>query len=636
MLFTGLVILYLSYKSGIGQYGMGFAFSLGPIVYYLLKQKVDFKNINIDCVYNPDEKINRTLFLTTNIVFVICFALSIAILYNIQYIRPPVYFILVTLAFFAIFLEIFNIQNNGKSSYFIIFKILLISLSFRVGRYYSFPTIPGSDTHFHLLFAKSIIESGRLFETNVGKYYFTPLWHVFEAINSIILNTNLKDTLFISLVVASMVIISLFTYLIVKKLFNVEVGLIAFLFVNIADMLFVRMVTNINTSIFVQIFFIMTMLCIIQTKNKLIYSFFIILFIFESIITHQLSTFVFFIIMVVFAISDFLYHRLHNKFTESNKSRYIASTSITLIFIFLISMISYWMSMNLGGRSFFDSMINRLHSTFIDMFSEYAGSGEPTSTVYVNMLNNYGIISNLMYNLGYTILFGLAIIGILVLLNRKYGLRIFFQYICASVFLFCFIYPGTYLGLDQLLIPHRFLPFLELFLIIFAAFLVYIIYEIKIVKWNKICISAIVLFLIFFMITTPFINRNDAFYSTDQVYATDYTYSELKALEWGTNHPTELLYVDPLIATRPLSTVEELNISIDQIDNYPERFNGKETPNNVFVREYMVDKPDLVLSGTFGKTRKANLALFIGTVSEKHNLIYSSHSGYIYQKDDSI
>ncbi len=401
MLITGLVILYLSYKLGIGQYGMGFAFSLGPIAYYFLKKKVDFKNTNIDCVYNQDKKINRTSFLTTNIVFLICFTVSIAILFNVQYIRPPLYFILVTLAFFALFLEIFNIPNNGKWIYFIFLKILLVSLSFRVGRYYIFPTIPGSDTHFHLMFAKSIIANGRILETNADKYYFTPFWHVFEAINSIILNVNLKDTLFISLIAISAAVIRLINYLISKKLFNVRIGLIAFLFVNIADMLFVGMVTNINTSIFVLIFFIITMFCLIQTKNKVIYSFFIILLIFESIITHQLSTFVFFIAMVIFAISEFLYLQFHNKLTEVKKSHYIASTSITLISIFFISMISYWMNMGLGSSSFFDNMINRLYRTFTDMFSEY---GEPTSTVYI--LSNYGIISNLIFNLGYTILFG--------------------------------------------------------------------------------------------------------------------------------------------------------------------------------------------------------------------------------------
>ncbi len=635
MLFTGLVILYLSYKSGIEQYGLGLAFSLGLIAYYLLKKKVDFKNINIDCIYNQDEKINSTSFLITNIVFWICFTLSIAILYNIEYIRPPLYFILVTLAFFAIFLEIFNIKNNGKCIYFIIFKILLISLSFRVGRYYSFATISGSDIHFHLMFAKSIIANGRIMDINADKYFYTPFWHVFEAINSIILTVNLKDTLFISLVAASALIISLFTYLIAKKLFNVKIGLIAVLFVNIADMLFVATVTGINPGTLVLIFFIITMFCLIQTKNRLIYSFFIILLIFESIITHQLSTFVFFNAMVIFAISEFLYLQFHNKLTVVKKSHYIASTSITLISIFFISMIFYWMNMSLGSGSFFDNMINRLHHTFTDMFSEYAGRGEPPSTVYVNMLSNYGIISNLMYNLGYIILFGLAIIGILMLLNRKYGSRITFQYICASIFLFGLIYPGTYIGLDQLLIPHRFLPFLELFLIIFAAFSVYLIFEIKIIKWNKIYTSVIVLFLIFFMITTPFINRNDAFYSTDQIYATDYTYSELKALEWGTNYITELLYVDPLIAARPLSTVEELNISIDQIANYPSIFSRKDLPHNVFVREYIVDKPNLLVSGTFGRISEVNLSLLIEVVSEKYNLIYSAHSGYIYQKDGS-
>ena len=637
ILFTGLVILYLSYKSGIGQYGMGLAFSLGSIAYYFLKKKVDFKKISMDCVSNQDNKIDHTLFLTTNIIFVICFTLSIAILYNIQYFRPPLYFILVAIAFFSIFLEIFNIPEDGIFKYVGMLKILILSLSFRVGRYYSHPTIPGSDTHFHLVFAKSITENGRIMNLEWSKYLYTPLWHVFEAMNNIILNTNLKDTLFISLVTTSIVIISLFVYLIARKLFNFKVGLIAFLFVNIADMLFVRTVTNINTGVFVHIFFIIALFCLIQEKNKPIYSFFMLLLIVESILTHQLSTFVFFSILFVFSISQFIYLQLRGLLTEYKNSNIKTNITSNFVLFFFIFMIFYWSIMGPSeGSTFFDSMVSRLHGTLIGMFNDYASTGS-SSTVYANLFSNYTMISNLMYNMGYSILFGLAIIGILVLLNHKYRSSIVtFKYICGSIFLFTLIYPGTYLGLDQVFIPHRFISFLELFLIIFAAFSVYILLKINIKKWNKIGASLVVLFLIFFMITTPFINRNDALYSTDQTVVTGYTSSELKTLEWGTNYIVEKLYVDPLISMRPLSTAEKFNISIDQIAHYSARFSEKSIPQNVFLRESVVDKPDLVLSGTFGKARKANLALFIEAVSEKHNLIYSSHSGYIYQKDDSI
>ena len=635
MLLTGLVILYLSYKSGIGQYEMGLAFSFGSIAYYLLKKKVDFKKISMNYVSDQDHKINHTLFLTTNIVFVICFTLSIALLYNIQYIRPPLYFILVTIAFFSIFLETFNIPDNGIFKYIAMLKILILSLSFRVGRYYTFPTIPGSDTHAHLMFAKSIIANGEIVGANAGKYLYTPLWHVFEAINNIILNVNLRDTLFISLTATSMVIISLFAYLITKKLFNVKVGLIAFLFVNIADMLFVRMVTNINTGIFVHIFFIIALFCLIQEKNKPIYSFFMLLLIVDSILTHQLSTFIFFSVLFVFSISQFMYLQFRGLLTEYKDINVKTNITSNFVLFFFIFMIFYWSTMGPSeGSTFFDSMFLRLHGTFIDMFNDYVSTGS-SSTIYVNLFSNYTMISNLMYNMGYNILFGLAIIGILILLKQYRSSMVIIKYICGSIFLFTLIYPGTYLGLDQMFIPHRFISFLELFLIIFAAFSVYILFKINITKWNKVCTSVIVLFLIFFMITTPFINRNDALYSTDHTVVTGYTSSELKTLEWGTNYIAEKLYVDPLIATRPISTVEEFNISIGQIAHYSARFNEKNIPHNVYMREYVVDKPDLVLSGTFGKQREVNLALFIELLSEKHNLIYSSNSGYIYHKDGS-
>ena len=293
-------------------------------------------------------------------------------------------------------------------------------------------------------------------------------------------------------------------------------------------------------------------------------------------------------------------------------------------------MIFYWSTMgHLEGSTFFDKMVSRLHGTLIGMFNDYASTGS-SSTIYVNMFSNYTMISNLLYNLGYNILFGLAIIGILVLLNHKYRSSIvIFKYICGSIFLFALIYPGTYLGLDQVFIPHRFISFLELFLIIFAAFSVYVLLKVNISKWTKIRTSVIVLFLIFFMITTPFINRNDALYSTDQTMVTGHTFSELKALEWSANYITEKLYVDPLIATRPLSTAEKFNISIDQIAYYPKSLNANNLPRNVLIRQYIIDNPDLVLTGTFGKTRDVNYVSLIEITAKQYNMIYSTNSANV-------
>ena len=42
-LLIGAIILYLSYYSGIGQYGMGFAFVLGSVFYYVLKKRFDIE-----------------------------------------------------------------------------------------------------------------------------------------------------------------------------------------------------------------------------------------------------------------------------------------------------------------------------------------------------------------------------------------------------------------------------------------------------------------------------------------------------------------------------------------------------------------------------------------------------------------
>jgi len=627
VLAIGFAILYLSFSAGIGQYGMGLAFLLGPITYYFVKKKDDFEIVRGNHgVYKPD----LTLFLITNSIYFFIFALSVIILQGSLYVRPPVYFIIVAIAFLSIFVEIFNGRNEGFQGYFIIAKIMLLSLSFRGGRFYSYPTIPGVDTHFHLQFTKSIIMGGDIYGyENATQYLYTPLWHIFEAMSAIIINLNLADSLVFSIITTFVVILSLFVFLISRDLFNVQIGLIALIFVNIADMLFVRGVTNINTSSFVHIFLIMTLFCLIQQKNRAIYSFFTLVFMLCSILTHQLSTFAFFVIIFALLIGKHVYLLILN---NSHKNRQL-NINNNMVFLFLISMSFYWTRMGpaTGGNTFFSQMVSRLDNTLIRIFNEYANQGQTSTIIYGEVFSQFDMLSNILYNLGYSILVGLAVVGMLILLNRNYRSEISFSYICAAITLFAIIYPGTYIGLGHVFIPHRFISHLELFLIIFAAFSVYTIYTSSSNKCSKLGITVVTMFLIFFMITTPFINRNDAIYCTEREYRTEYTYSELKAIEWGTTQVIDGMFiVDPLIKVRPLSTVENLNIIEFKIQEYPKNLDTKGISDKILVRQYVRDNPNLTISGTFGNLKLIDLSYFLEDLSEKGDHIYSIGSASVY------
>jgi hypothetical protein len=200
--------------------------------------------------------------------------------------------------------------------------------------------------------------------------------------------------------------------------------------------------------------------------------------------------------------------------------------------------------------------------------------------------------------------------------------------------LYTIIYPGTLIGLNQLFIPHRFISHLEIFLIIFAAVAMYVLYNSINKKYKLSAISIVAMFLIFFMVTTPFINNNDSLYNSDRVHREGYMYSELKAIEWNNIYSVDKkIVVDPLIKSRPLSTVSSLSVSSTELQGYPRNLDVKTISSNILIRQYVKDRPDMIIGGTFGKIRKTNLRSFIQIVPKECNKIYSANSGSVYMQE---
>ena len=264
------------------------------------------------------------------------------------------------------------------------------------------------------------------------------------------------------------------------------------------------------------------------------------------------------------------------------------------------------------------------------MINEYFTEGSALTSQYEKFFSIYNFYSNFLYNLGSNFLLMLAIIGILIIIGCKYKSQFNFSYISTTFILFGLIYAGTYIGLGYLFIPHRLLSFLQFFLVIFASFATYMIYTISSKKWIKFGLMGIVIFLIFFMITTPYINNGDAIYATDMVYRDQLLYSELKSLDWSNYFlENQTLFVDSLVSPRSISTIDTLNISPAQIEPYnPE---SHKNSINILVRQYVMTNPDLKLSGTFGTIRKLNYIELFSKVPQKYNLIYSNNYAMIYK-----
>jgi hypothetical protein len=633
----GIVILYLSFSTGMGQYGMGLAFLAAAFVYLHLRKSHRMKSFDMDDT--KDENTHKTLLLFLNTIFFLCFSASIYILHQAIYIRPLIYFILVTAAYLSIFIELLYINKEGTACYLNILKTILLSLSFRAGRYFSFATIPGTDTQSHLRLANLILETGRIpagYEAlhTYDQYVYTPLWHVLVSSTGILLDTGSSKTLFFSIALPFVIIISLFIFLIAKKIAaNVQTGLIALLFVNMADMFLVRGLTNIGTSSLVHCLFFLILFCLIQEKNKAIFSAFILLSIFSMVLTHQLSTFcvsiIFFSLLVSKQVYSFLLSRFELKDNEVKKLPLNINT--TLFTFFLVFLVFYWSTMGEGKTTFFGGMVRRLKGSLLQMFAEYT-----SACSYTKVFATFDIWSNLLYNLGYSILMGLAVVGLLLWLNHKYISLTRFAYIIAAVSLFAVIYVGTYIGLGYMFIPHRFISFLEVFLVILAAYSVYVIYRSYTQSGSRIFVCFVVAALIFFMVTTPYINRNDSIFCNERVYRTGCTSSEVASAVWAVSHSNnEIIYTDPLFEIcKKIPTVAHISLSDKSIINYPLgiSINAKNKRGLVIVRPYFEERGGTVfVSRTFGMMRAHNSSQFLTTVTKNYDLAFSSGGTRVYR-----
>ncbi|MDE4907280.1 hypothetical protein L0665_01395 [Methanogenium marinum] len=577
--------------------------------------------------------------LITNIIFFVSFTLSVLVYYTCGYIRPPIYFGLIALAFFSLFIELFLISTDGFQSNYYIFKTLIISISFRAERFFSFPIIPGNDTQFHLNLVTQIINLHHIPspEINPTKYIYSPLWHTYVSISEILFEITPSKVLFLSVGIAFVIILSLFVFLIVRNLFNSQAGLIAVIFVNIADMIFVRGVTAIYTSSLVHCFFILILYFLISNKNRTLFQILIVFLIIETILTHQLSTFCVFLIMWVIFASKHIYTTLILNNTAQINYNKLKSLQIKILplFISTIILIYYWA--NIGGEwdksSFFGKMIVRLEKTISRMIQDYFSSSAYSSTVYENMFGNYDVLSNVLYNLGYNFLLSLAIIGIVICCYKQNRSLSRWAFISAAIVLFCVIYPGTFLGLGQIFIPHRFISFLEILLVIFAAYAAQLLYYCTDTISTKRCIYyAFIFIMIFLLITTPFINRNDPIYCVDREQRTGIYLSELAPIAWANNNsPIETLTVDPYISSRTLSTVEAYDLSTVKIHYFSPQPNHELESSIIIIRKYFEENSNhIVITGTFGKSVITNYSDTLYFVKIQFNNIYSSGSTHIY------
>ena len=223
-------------------------------------------------------------------------------------------------------------------------------------------------------------------------------------------------------------------------------------------------------------------------------------------------------------------------------------------------------------------------------------------------------------------LFCLALVGALLVL-KGWCNRERLSLLSAMFLLFIIIYPGTYIGLNQLFIPHRFLPFLQFICVIFAAFSLVILYRSAPERRSRIILTFFVLAMVFFLITTPYINRNDLIYSKSMESRTEIMLSELAGVSWGQGVSVDnRITVDPRISQRSLSTVEVLDLDPNNVTYYMDR----DESSLCYIRSHIWENPNIKVAGTFGKMRVVDCSAYLNKIIMHHQCVYDNYQVKIY------
>ncbi len=457
---------------------------------------------------------NRRHQILLNIIFFTFYPVVLLIYHGQLYSRPFSYFVLTSLLVGILSIEI--IAYNRKNQTQLLFKILLLSITFWFETFYNFPSFSGSDSFWHVKIIQLISDTASIPPVEISSKYFNyPIFHILVSIASILSNINLKDSLFFTVSLSNL-LCSIFIYLISSQIFNKKSGLIAVLLYNFSDSILYINVLNIIPGSLVLCYFLVILHIYYKDQIRLENRFILLFMTLISIITHQLSSFI-----VLISLLSVQLARIFHLYV--NSSKVLLANTKTYFLAFAVSLQFYWMFTYVGSnRTVFNYLIEpmiRALTTDIMIGNEEA----VTSAVY------YSTLSNILFHLGYLILLFISIGGIILEASSKDDRK--FSMSIVSLTLFSIIYGVPLLGIKNMF-TGRWLPFLILFLVILASS--YFLKAIYLLKSKSIVIIScfiIASVFTFFMITTPYINEDNPLYSKERFSRDQFKESEINALK---------------------------------------------------------------------------------------------------------
>ena len=204
-LLTGAGIFYFSYLGIINQFIIGVTLLLSSLMYLVTRSWLKETSLQ-----NYQLSYRQKNILT--LIFCVLVIITSVLWYNQSFSRPIIYFVLVSFFSGLIAVEIIFLTKDDNV-WPILLKIFFSSFLMRMGIYYNYPSVMGYDAYFHVNMANLISTTGFVPPFEISeKYVLYPIMHILIAITKIFSFLDIKDAVFFSLGIISIICTLLFIF----------------------------------------------------------------------------------------------------------------------------------------------------------------------------------------------------------------------------------------------------------------------------------------------------------------------------------------------------------------------------------------------------------------------------------------
>jgi len=568
MLASGGIIIGIAFIS-ILQFvapnytSIGGMLSLACAAYLLLTRRREVVwETGVTLVSNP------RLYLVLNILFLVLLSYSITVLYYSSDSRPLGYFVSTALMAAILALEIITIPEDKKGrSTLILVKILIIALSLRWSLFYIYPdSYLGTDPWRNAEVYNRIIQTGHLLR-EIGGYYYMPIHHYMVTTSVQLTGISVRTVMILTIGLVE-VLSLIFVFLFARHLFNAKVGLLSALVLGINNLHITwgwwLVAQTAGIAFLPMILFLISRA---RMQDSFWFKVIYILMLFVLLMTHAVSTFVTLVILLLSYLGSVIYG-LYNKTELSNVSGNFA-------ILFVVASIGYWIYIS----HFFDSFVLMLMGI---------GPGITQPVPYATTITEISPLWMEINRFGNNLYYVMAFIGVLYLLNPRNVNVSRFNLAFCGICLTGIIFLGFFLVKIEVFICRWFI-FTDILLAVPVALGLIVLTGIAVRRWKKLSISAIITFVLaFLMISNTSASFDSPLYPDSLKDKSGLTESELHAADTLKSIYSDTLIMDGMHALAYTGTPE---IQVEKYFLYKESVLMNIQGEGLFVlRQYIVDK----------------------------------------------